>query len=367
MKKAVQKHNGNISLYKFLFAMMILLHHCTYIVHEPKLKLFVTGSIGVEFFFLVSGFLLAKKVYSEEEKKKNKEPLYQSTWKFIWKKIKSFYPYLVFSFILYVLISFFFDRQNPLYYARTLIDLTLIQEAGFPNDGIIRVSWYLSAMVLSMLIIYPLVKKYKDTFLFYIAPLIALFVGGYLLHDVTSGYTLRTYSYYKVFLYMGMGRAFFEISLGTTIYGLCEKLKKVNFTKLGTIFLLVLQTICFGLVFVGNIFFKTRQIDWFFIALIFIGILLGFSEKLYGQEKFNNKFFYFLEKLSLPMYLNNYIFVRLINYTFLKEIPLLSEKLLLVVVGTVLLSILELFIVKYILKVYVKAKLYFKSKIIETS
>ena len=73
-RKAGTLRNGKIEFFRFFFSIAVLLFHLEkYILGESKcggdigLSLFVHGAMGVEFFFLVSGFLMAKsaqKVYA---------------------------------------------------------------------------------------------------------------------------------------------------------------------------------------------------------------------------------------------------------------------------------------------------------------
>lgn len=64
------KKNGKIEFYRFIFCIAILLFHMQkYLLGEASLTngihfaLFPHGAMGVEFFFLLSGFLMAKSVY----------------------------------------------------------------------------------------------------------------------------------------------------------------------------------------------------------------------------------------------------------------------------------------------------------------
>ena len=53
--KNIKLHNGEISILKFLFALLILAFHLGGFYDK-----FNYGYIGVEFFFIVSGFFFAK-------------------------------------------------------------------------------------------------------------------------------------------------------------------------------------------------------------------------------------------------------------------------------------------------------------------
>lgn len=72
------KKNGTIELLRFIFCMDILLFHIEkYIFGEPSLKngihvaFFPHGAIGVEFFFLLSGCLMAKSIFEIKSRDKN--------------------------------------------------------------------------------------------------------------------------------------------------------------------------------------------------------------------------------------------------------------------------------------------------------
>ncbi len=93
-----KKHNGIIGFWKFMFCILILLFHCA--EKMGKKGFFESGRIGVEFFFIVSGYLMTKKALNNEEGLEN---IGEETTSYIWRKFKAFFPYVIFPFI----ISFF--------------------------------------------------------------------------------------------------------------------------------------------------------------------------------------------------------------------------------------------------------------------
>ncbi len=58
------KRNGRIELLRFLFALVILLHHTRFLFGYEQ-GILIGGSFAVEFFFLVSGYLLAGKIIGD--------------------------------------------------------------------------------------------------------------------------------------------------------------------------------------------------------------------------------------------------------------------------------------------------------------
>lgn len=68
--------NGNIELLRFMFCMCVALYHAWV---NPR------GFIGVEFFFIVTGFFLAKKVDIQRKKDENTPPVWRNCYEMLGK------------------------------------------------------------------------------------------------------------------------------------------------------------------------------------------------------------------------------------------------------------------------------------------
>ena len=55
----MKKRNGEIDILRAFFAIIILIYH-SHIIYLKSANCFIRGYLGVEFFFLVSGYYLAK-------------------------------------------------------------------------------------------------------------------------------------------------------------------------------------------------------------------------------------------------------------------------------------------------------------------
>lgn len=95
-------------------------------------------------------------------------------------------------------------------------------------------------------------------------------------------------------------QSFFKIALGTILYKVTEKVKKIDFTKASK-------------------------------PIMTLSVL-------YRQYKFPDKFFYYIERLSLLIYLNYYLVIKMINICFFDYCYFL--KLIIVVVVTIVLSVI---------------------------
>ena len=77
---------------------MIIIYHVSQRITTKATFKFKYGYIGVEFFFIVSGYLLAKQTLNH--KKVEDKELGSETSKYIWKKVKSLFPYIFATYIL---------------------------------------------------------------------------------------------------------------------------------------------------------------------------------------------------------------------------------------------------------------------------
>ena len=357
MSENVKKHNGTISFWKFACSIMIVIFHIGGRLTTPEKAIFPSGRIAVEFFFIVSGFLMAKKAFSIQ---KSEEPLGKETFMYIWKKAKYFYTYIILAFILELIVQSMIKPYTTPQIANSIWNLLLIDMTGIRTTYIVGQTWYISVMLLSMMILYPLIRKYKKSFTYLIAPLIVLFIGGWISKKYGGMFHPQDWTglFYKGFL-----RGFFEIALGTILYEIVENIKNANFTKVGKIILTILQLGGFGLVFyIASIPEISVQYDYFMILLLAISITLSFSEKCLFSNFANNKVFYFLEKISLPLYLNHITIITVIN----KKLGYLSFKkqLALILVTSIVFSIIYTILMEKIIKFYEKHKKSIKKIII---
>ena len=348
-----------------MFCLLIMgLHVAEAIIKNENFEtdatiVFWAGSIGVEFFFLVSGYLLAKKAMNTN----TNDDLGELTYKYIKKKVLSFFPYILLAFI--VAIPFYYSLQNLKRsdLINSVWDLLLLTISGIQYHRFLGVVWYISAMLICMVLLYPLIIKYKKKFIHIIGPIIVILIGGYI--GQKYGNIANPWQW-NGFIYKGLIRAFFEISLGVLLYDFSEKIKKVNFTKLGKTMLTVVEIIGFISIFIiVNLKDAHNKYDFIMILLLSISISLAFSEKTLLLKYCNNKFFYFLEKISLPMYLNHKWIIEVINHVLLSNKVMYVNyyiELLATIILTAIVSIITMTLIKYTKKAFPKVKRLFIEK-----
>lgn len=93
----VKKRNGAIDFWRFVFAVILVIHHSHMIEinlirpEEETIFPFQVGSLAVEFFLLTSGFLFAK---SMNKNPANSSLSWKGTWTFMKGKLMSFIPHI---------------------------------------------------------------------------------------------------------------------------------------------------------------------------------------------------------------------------------------------------------------------------------
>lgn len=223
------KKNGKIEFYRFLFCIYVLLFHAQKeFIGEPEytnasLGLFPHGSIGVEFFFIVSGFFLARSAFSRRKVLGN-EPLCSragsaDTIRFMLRKYLRIFPEHMVAFLLITVLHLVCTRMRPgatvLFLLRSVFSFFLVQMSGLLQQNVFPIEWYLSCMLIAMAVLYPLCRRFYYGFTRVAAPLASLMIYGWLCHE-TAALT-------NVLTWMGIGykslfRAFAGLMLGAAAF-----------------------------------------------------------------------------------------------------------------------------------------------------
>lgn len=294
--------NGKIDLFKFIFSLVVIIYHFGNAVKYPT-ELFNKGYIGVEFFFIVSGFLFAKSLAKIPY---NMDTLPTDTAQFMWKKYKSFLPYHFFTFIGTFITAAIISEWNlsniAFEFFNSIPDLFLIQINGVSQMSLLGHEWYLCAMLLAMFVLTPVIIKFRNIFLKYIAPVFAFFILVMLFHKYGD---LNAVGAWIGIFNAGFLRALAEISLGCVCFAVSESGIIEKFSKP---VLIITELILYLLV----ILYTNKSLggisELSVVIMLAIAITISFSPKS-SIGFLNNKFVLFLGKWSFPIYLCQ-IFVR---------------------------------------------------------
>lgn len=282
--------------------MAVLLFHCEkYVIGEPPLdkgyhlSLFCHGSMGVEFFFVVSGFLMAKSAY----KKNQLDPV-----SFLKRKVAAIFPMHVLTFFLAFAAYVISNRMHPVEIIAKAVEsipsFFLIQMTGINLCSPNHITWYLSCMLIAMAVLYPLCRKYYQMFTCYIAPLLGILLLGYCIAGTGR---LTGVAQWTGICYKSLIRALSEIALGAAGFEASRRLQQKEFSqgkRIGIAAAELLLFLCTMVYAVGTFPSTWEVIELFAILLL---VVLAFSQTGAGSRFFDNRLCYHLGKISLPLYL----------------------------------------------------------------
>ena len=341
------KRNGKIELLRFIFSIGVLCYHVQkYLATEIKptsnlsdirFDFFVHGAMGVEFFFIVSGFLMASAVFNSMERDKDL-PLGKSTALFMKKKFMGIFPMhcivAIPVFIATALSRNWTTTSCVTKIADSVPGFFFLQMAGFKGTYINHIEWYLSAMMICMFLIYPFLKKFYTTFTHIIAPLATILILGYMAQNYGK---LTGVLSWEGLCYRGMLRGICELCLGTVCFEVSRYIKAMDMTK-GKKALFTLSEIgLWGITFVLVMTTVPYYFEIYTLLAIAAATTISFSDVSFGGKIFNNKFFCYLGKLSLPIYLSQLILIELVP-AYLNHLDL-GVQMIIAIAGTLVISI----------------------------
>ena len=376
-----KQHNVTIDFLRFLFSVIVVLHHSRYVLGDDNCY-FLGGSLAVEFFFFVSGYLLL--VGADKAGRKNSagyllpggadmagrkngagylltdgvnmarrkkcagyllpdgvdmagrteaagletKGIGSETLHFILHKIRSFLPeFLIAWWIGFVLIGVV-RQYGVLDYLKAFgndfWELTLVKMSGLFTHGIDGAMWYLSAMLLGMAFLYPLLRTKRDLMTHLVCPLLALFLYGYLCQ--AEGHP-RDPIVWLGLCYKGLVRAVAGLCTGVVICVAVRRLKRFSpsgLTKTGNALAIGVQLLCLLLTIRYMAEQEPSEYDYFYMFLLMLLVLISFSgfglESVLGNSQRLHLLSAFLGKYSLSLYLGHLYFAQHVNELLPEEL-----------------------------------------------
>lgn len=310
MGEVKNKRIGEIELWRFIFSIIIVFHHSRRLVGNDN-ALFFNGAYAVEFFFILSGYLLMQSI---DRMKSTTGSIGKDTFLFIKKKYLSLCPDLFISWVLGAMVTIgamgYTLKEAGNFLAGGIWEMGLLHMGGLNPQGLNSAVWYLSSMLIAMAILYPILRKYKDGGRLVFAPLAAILIFGYLFAEFGS---LRVPFGWTGLTFRGNLRAFADLCLGVVCYQATQKFAALPLNNFAKALLTFAKYGCFAGLLAYMYGPTVHTMEFFLLPVIMLAILLTFSRQTLGQQVFNNKFVIFLGKFSLPLYLGHYWWVKVLK------------------------------------------------------
>lgn len=319
------KQNNMISFWRIIFTYSIILLH---IFNQYS---FTTGwAIGVEFFFVVSGWLLANDVDT-----KAREPYAYTLY-----RLKRLYPEYIPAFILSAFCFIYFNQYNAkeaVNWIATngLREILMIHYWPWEESYLIAndVTWYISVIILAGLLLYSCLKRIPKFTKEVLLPIIIVTfltysyrTSGSLTGDVIDG------MFYHHRFICGLA----EMGIGCLLY----ELNTIIAPYLRSTFVRIIGFLILTIEVVIS-FFWWGKYDYLFLFLISIGVLISFNMPLLKCKRVIT----FFDKISYSLFLNHYVFRRYFIPHFYASLTF--EAIIIYIIGVTIYSIAIHFVVVY--------------------
>lgn len=299
------KKNLSIELYRFLFSVLVALFHFKEYDLEHH-HLFIWSCLGVEFFFVLSGFFLMKNlIHYLDNHMDDFFPVI-----FIFKKYKLFFPYVFLFCFINGLYNIIFLKFNIIeYFLNSFWEILLLSETGVANPY--NTTWYLSAFIIATFFILCTIKLLKKNFIYIFCPFIILIGLAFLSQhhgSIISGI------YINLFFSDSILRALVSMCIGCIIYYIHnethKKFKNYIYKHNLQNLISLLESILYVAIFYLMIFVDNEYMGRFSLIIPFIFgflIYLSFNGFSITANIKNNKLIYYLGKISFYIYLDNLV------------------------------------------------------------
>lgn len=295
------QYNGALDFWKLIFTILVVLYHAGEIREWDNVL--PIGYTAVEFFFILSGYFMA--VSASRKPKVIPGTLGKETAGFIWHKIKAILPYYLFAYTLSFLSYIYYilrgrsARVIVEKLSRVIPNFLLLSTSGIKESTVLGTTWYISAMLLAMCFLYPLLRKYWDMYLHVIAPLSAILVAGYLCNKYGNfglSYDL------DVFISQKLVRSVVGLNIGCTVYVVSEKIKMVRFSTLSRILLALVEWGCYLWILLAMHYMKADYV-FTLLFLYFFALTITTSKQSVLGSAFDHRIMKTANQFSLALYL----------------------------------------------------------------
>ena len=302
----VSKRNNAFEFYRFLFAcILVVVHVRRFGDFGGSSWAFGGGYLCVEFFFILSGFLLMDKVRRGQrliaQGGVSPERLTASYFAARYRKLMPTY-WLAWAVLLVVdcIVYPGFNVKSTVF--KGLSELFGVQVFWRP-EGLNGQLWFISALLWASALVYYLLLKHEDFSLYILFPLGLLTAFGYLYKtvghiDVTDNGTF----YLAPFV-----RAFFEIGFGCVLHQVYVEIRERSFNRYLMSVIEIVLTVS-----VLAIMWNTYKSYMDFVVVFLIGGLVLATALNRGimSSVLNNRLSEKLGEITYTMYINQLIIIR---------------------------------------------------------
>lgn len=305
-----------VEILRFLAAVTIICYHAhKQLFGDPSFvgfnfSFFCHGYIAVEFFFVLSGILMGRKLY--ELRDDHSQLVGKETVSYTFRKIERIFPEALLATLIDIIVITTIANMTLMqcfkYFVDSFWSILMVKAIGFYSVGANGVLWYITILIIGTVILYFLGRKNYDTFVRIVFPLGGLLIIGYI--DYSTGMLSGVYQP------MGFGfkcfwRGIAEMAIGCSLYEYIIAHKERPVRKAILVFNTVLLFVCLICLLIYATFNCSREYEFHSLFIIIVVLWLLFTGNNYVSGLFKSRFWGFLGQISLTMYVNQMFCIRL--------------------------------------------------------
>lgn len=292
---------GEIELLRFMAACIVMLVHACF--YSGCMWLPPGGAICVDFFFVLSGYLMAAHI----EKKRFSEPtagnLPSETYAYLWKRLCSFWPEVLVSSCIGLLVfacsHLFAVKETLEAVTETIVGNLMLLRMIVDQRGVNGVTWYLSSLLMCSGILYPLIRRYGFS---PVLPVFSLLLLSEILN--CKGVKFVEPTEWMGWTYTGNIRAFAEMSIGASLFPLVQYLSRLQISRIQAFLLAILKWGCYGIVLLYCLR-PSLLLAPLTISAIIGALVLSLSHLCLDADCYQHAWIMWLGRFSLPLYLSH--------------------------------------------------------------
>ena len=184
------------------------------------------------------------------------------------------------------------------------IETTLVQNTPL---------WYISAMLICMLLLYYILQKNKNFYLYVFAPLVSVLLYGYMYNQMVY----LSNQQFNGLVYNGLLRAFQGLCTGALCWLIYSVISKAKLKTAGRVVLTIVEVLLYVLIVsVWMDIDSDYHMNYAVTTLLPIAVAISFSCKSYISCLFRFSIWKYAGKLSLRIYLFHYPAVKAVSKLF---------------------------------------------------
>ena len=272
------------------------------------------GAVGVEFFFLLSGYLMARHIRQQVDGGQTSlSSLGGETLGYLWRRLRSFWPELLVSSLIGLAVfawGHHFAVRPTLTMARDTVlgNILLLHMAGLAEAGVNSPAWYLSTLMAGSALLYPVLRRFGNSIL---VPLAACFLLGYIMKEDpdSSKAGFAMVRNWMGWTYKGNIRGVAELAIGASLYPLAQMLAAMRMPRLVRAWLMLVKWACYGVML---IYCAHPVGSWmpFVLVTLACALVLNASRVCTDADWYQYGCIMWLGRFSLPLYLSHIFWSR---------------------------------------------------------